>query len=83
MREFTSLTKYSVRGETVFAVALDRDSERAMLFHELKTEGVMIDGREYELLGVESFAIPTLRKGSPIGLMVRPAAQPTQTQDTR
>lgn len=71
MREFTSLSTFAVNGKTVFSVLLPEACDRAAL-NELLGQSVRIDGTGYVVRGVESFAIPHLAQGAPIGLMVEP-----------
>lgn len=72
MRNFESLGWYEVRGKPAASVKLDRDTPRENLFASLSTDGISIDGVPYTLTGVESFAIPTIRAGTTIGLVVEP-----------
>lgn len=53
----------------VAAVTLDRDWQRDLLG---KSRCVEIDGKRYEVLAAESFAIQDLKKGMKVGLLVRP-----------
>lgn len=70
MREFNSIAWYMVRGRKVVTVTLDREEEREGLLSRLQTEGVLVDGIERKIDGVESFAISPLRKGMEIGLRI-------------
>ncbi len=68
MRHFKSEGRYVIQGRQVIAVRLDQEEEREGLLARLQAEGVMIDGTQCEIDGVESFAITPLRKGMEIGL---------------
>lgn len=57
----------SSRGD-VAVVLNDRSRPREKMQHELRR--VVIDGDEYEVTGVESMALGSIREGSPIGLLV-------------
>lgn len=55
------------RGD-VASVTLNRNCERNRLLETFRR--VVIDGQEYTVLGVESWALSTIRKGQKIGLLV-------------
>jgi hypothetical protein len=57
------------KGEHCAVVFLDRDCERVDLLKLF--ERVEIDGKEYEVKGVESDAVPTLRNGAGLLLMIK------------
>lgn len=82
MREFTAQRWYELRGNPVAECYLDRESPRDGLRDALISEGFTIDGQSYELLGIESFALSVLRKGSPIALMVK-RLPPTMSDDLK
>lgn len=55
------------RGD-VATVYLDRDCEKNKLRETFKR--VVLDGKEYDVKGVESWCLHTIRRGSLIGLLV-------------
>ncbi len=70
MRRFNSIGTWYFRGQPVYTVLLDREEEREGLLGRLQDEGVIVDGKEIRIDGVESFAVDPLRKGTQIGLRV-------------
>lgn len=70
MRAFKSQGWYKVKERQCVAVKLDREEVRDGLLERLQAEGVTVDGVPYEIDGVESYALGTLREGSPIGLRI-------------
>lgn len=67
---FTASEWFPLKGRGyVAAVSIDRDCEKAKLLETFRR--CVIDGREYEVTGVESTCLHTIRKGSPIGLLVK------------
>lgn len=69
MIEYKSLGKYHITGRgDAFSVEAPFDFEdRSVLYGPAK-----IDGTVYEVIGVEAYAMVKIRKGSPIGLLVKP-----------
>jgi hypothetical protein len=65
--EWHSLSGRGISG-AMAVVALDRDYERSAMLSELRR--VKIDGREYDVRGIESQAIEHQRKGQLAGLLV-------------
>lgn len=66
---FESLGWFTVTGRgDAAAVELDRDCNRSDLLEIFKR--VMIDGIEYDVIGVETNAVEQQRKGWKIGLLV-------------
>ena len=71
MRQFKAEDWYDIKGRgRVASVLNDEEYERDT--RHLFGEVVSIDGQTYRVLGVESYAIQTIRKGMPIGLWVEP-----------
>ena len=67
--EYKSLDKYEIKGRgTVYIV--ENELERGRSNNDLINSEVIIDGVKHKVKGVESFAIPTIRKGDTIGLLV-------------
>ena len=67
--EYKSLDKYELKGRgTVYIV--ENEIERDRCSNNLIGIEVLIDGVKYKVKGVESFLIPTIRKGYKIGLLV-------------
>lgn len=66
--KYKSLNKYTLGNKTVFVV--ENEVERNRDNNDLLNKKVMIDDKEYIIKGVESFAIPIIRKGDRIGLLV-------------
>lgn len=66
---FTDVEWYTCQRGRVAAVNIDRDCLREDLLKVFRC--VIIGGREYEVAGVESYAVQMIRKGSFIGLLVR------------
>lgn len=54
-------------GRLVFTVVADEEMPR----DSLVDEEVLIDGKKYKVLCVESYALDSIRKGHPIGLLVK------------
>jgi hypothetical protein len=66
---FTNVEWYNIKGRgDVANVYIDRDCEREKLRETFQR--VILDGKEYEVLGVEAWAIHMIRKGAPIGFLV-------------
>lgn len=66
---FTSLEWSTLPGRgDVAVVVLDRNYQRSQMLKDLAK--VLIDGLEYEVIGIESFAIESQRKGLKVGLLV-------------
>lgn len=79
MRKFTAEGWFDITGRgRVASVRNDEDFDRDT--KHLIGERVEIDGAVYEVLGVESYALQTIRKGMPIGLLVKPSV-PTVRED--
>ena len=71
MIEFTSIGQFDLikRGRIFF---VSNDKERTCgNWSGLLGELVKIDGVERKIIGVESFALHTIRKGETIGLLVK------------
>ena len=67
--EYKSLDKYEIKGiGTVFVVK--NEVERNRDSNNLVGKKVIIDGIQHKVKGVESFCLPTIRKGDKIGLLV-------------
>lgn len=66
---FTDVEWYTCQRGRVAAVSIDRDCRREDLLKVFRR--VIIGGREYEVMGVEAYAVQMIRKGSFIGLLVR------------
>lgn len=71
-RMFRSRGRFVFKRGPVVMVALDREEERDGLCQRLQAEGVRIDGIDVTVLGVESWALSTLRAGTEIGLLLKP-----------
>ena len=69
--KYKSLTKFEVdeRG-TVYVVENDKERSNTGDKDGLIGSEVVIDGNEYIVKGVEAFALPMIRKGTYIGLLV-------------
>lgn len=65
---YKSLDKYTLGNKTVFIV--ENEVERNRDDNDLINKKVIINGKEYIIEGVESFAVPLIRKGDKIGLLV-------------
>jgi hypothetical protein len=83
---FESCGWFHVGKRQCVGVILDRDCHREEL---LKLFGrVIVDGVEYEVEGIDSYAVPCQRKGWAIGLMIKgerksleePAARPVHVE---
>jgi hypothetical protein len=72
MREFNSIEWFTLRGNPVASVILDKEEVRATMLETFQREGVTVDGVERKVIDVESWALLTIRKGSPIALMLEP-----------
>lgn len=71
MLEFKSLNEFHIKGRgKVFSVSNDRDRDFND-FSDIIGEKVKIDGKIYYACGVEKYAIPTISKGLPIGILVK------------
>lgn len=69
MRNFKSLSSYNLaRRGKVYIVENDEDFENGK--SQLLGTTVVIDGVTHKVIGIESHAIPTIWKGSKIGLLV-------------
>jgi hypothetical protein len=69
MRKFDAEGWYEITGRGL-VVSVRNDEDFAKDSTHLIGEIVRIDGVEYKVKGVEAFALATIRKGSPIGLLV-------------
>lgn len=68
MRSYISELKYTIRGNDVYSV---RNDERFLRSdNHLIGETVLIDGVERKVIGVDCWALESIREGAPIGLMV-------------
>jgi hypothetical protein len=68
---FTALDWFHLNGRgDVAVVTLDRDCQRSEMLTLFAR--VRIDGNEYTVKGIESFAVEQQRKGWTIGLLVEP-----------
>lgn len=66
---FTNAEWFQLKGRgDVASVSIDRDCRKDQLLETFKR--VVIDGKEYDVKDVESWALETIRKGQPIGLLV-------------
>ncbi len=73
MIEFNAIEHLDIKGRGhVITVHNDRDYDRNKPSH-LIGNTVLIDGSEYLVKGVESWALQTIHKGVPIGLLVIPS----------
>lgn len=71
MRSYHANDWFDIKGRgRVAEVRNDEEFQRDK--GHLIGEVVEIDGKQYKVLGVESYALATIRKGSPIGLLVEP-----------
>lgn len=78
---FTAEDWFTLEGRgDVAAVRNDRRRPRDQLLTDLRR--VVIDGEEYEVIGVESWAIDPIREGAPIGLLVK-GGRRSQRRDER
>ena len=66
--KYTSIFQETIRGNPVFGVINYKERDRSN--NDLTDSDVIIDGKEYKILGVESFLTPTIFVGDKIGLMV-------------
>jgi hypothetical protein len=66
--EFSAEEWFHIPRGDVAIVKLHEDTTREQLWEKLKT--VIIDGVEYQSLGVESWAIPIITKGRTVGILV-------------
>jgi hypothetical protein len=67
--EYKSLDIFEIKDKgKVFVVENDKDRNRDD--NDLIGSEVIIDGENYKVRGVESFAIPIIAKGQKIGLLV-------------
>lgn len=82
--KYQSTDRFEIKGRgTVFSVVLDRDCEN---FDWLIGHKIILDGKEVEVAGVESYAIVPKRKGSVIGLLIKPdwkEAEPISNQEEK
>lgn len=70
MTEYESITSFNIeKWGKVVLVYCDKDRDRTELANLVGTD-VLIDGLEHTIKGVESYALPTIRKGTPIGLLI-------------
>lgn len=70
-REFKAVERFQLKRGPVVMVALDREEERDGLCQRLQAEGVRIDGVDVTVLGVDSWALATLSKGTQVGLLLQ------------
>jgi hypothetical protein len=73
MREFRAITWSRIDGRDWASVALDQDEpgQREVLLRKLQAEGgVIIDGKEYQIDGVTSFATLGLSEGALVALRI-------------
>lgn len=68
------------RGD-VASVRIDRDCRKDELLQTFRR--VVIDGDEYEVSDVESWCLETIRRGSPIGLLVKSGRRPKRRRESR
>lgn len=67
--KYKSLDNYKIKGRgTVYIVKNEINRNRDN--NDLVGSDVFIDGVKYKVKGVESFAVPMIRKGDTIGLLV-------------
>lgn len=66
---FTSHSLWSIRGCKCFSVTNPYRIDREELGKRYKNKVVVIDDKDYVIQGVESFSIPSIGKGMPIGLL--------------
>lgn len=67
--EYKSLDTFEIKNRgRVFVVENDKDRDRDN--NDLLGSEVIIDGKNYKVKGVESFAIQKIYKGQKIGLLV-------------
>lgn len=81
MRHFTAEAWYKVAGRgDVASVRNDEEYENGK--GHLVGEKVLIDGQVYTVKGVEAYCLMTIRRGSPIGLLVaeRRSTPPTTVE---
>jgi hypothetical protein len=67
--EYKSIDTYEIKGRgKVFIVVNDKERDRDN--NDLVGSNVIIDGENYIVKGVESYAIPKISKGQLIGLLI-------------
>jgi hypothetical protein len=71
---FEATDSYQLRGHTVFVGPSPFEFTHDDGFDRFKLELWTIHGKRYRVIGVESYGIPIIRKGIPIGLMVEEEA---------
>lgn len=80
--EFKSESEHYITGRgKVFVVKNDRDRNRDD--NDLVGKVVIIDGKSYKVNGVESFALPTIKKDALIGLLVSETINEEPTESYR
>lgn len=68
MREYVSIGKFKIRGKDVYEVRNDERFDRDK--GHLIGETVLIDSEQRKVIGVDCWALQTIREDAPIGLMV-------------
>ena len=68
--QFISHSSYTVNGRQCFSITNPTTTERSDLGRQWHGKEVLIDGKRYRVVGVESYCIITIREGMTIGLMV-------------
>lgn len=81
MKTFHADGTYQIAGRgTVYCgiapVEFERSDSLAMFAGPWKIDHPEAAGQVFRVVGVESHCVPTIRAGSPIGLMVEPWGQP-------
>lgn len=67
--EYTSLRTFEIKGRGKgFVVSNEKNRDRDE--NDLLGKEVVIDGKKYKVKGIESFALPWIRKGQEIGIFV-------------
>ena len=73
-RAFKSLNEYTLRGNRVFCVVLDRQSLRQGLVESLNAEGLEIDCEPFEAISIDAPDLLILPERTPIGIAVKHVA---------
>lgn len=71
VRQFKAQSWYDIKGRGRVAGVIN-DEEFAKDSNHLIGELVSIDDEVYRVRGVEAYALATIRRGAPIGLLVEP-----------